>query len=382
MESESSTDSEDRAFVVDEDLHDSDGDEATGSRQFNITNDAFLYEFCNTPVSKEKRKVGDEAIKEDGISDNEAILDKGGLEDEADEGGSQYGLHDPKTHWKKMKPHFAERFANKDELRFCLTNYAVANGYPIKVVKSANDRLQAKCGVDKKGKRCQFNMWASWMNSERSFQIKGLDENHTCVRDYRHPTLVNPTWIAKQFLKQLCAKPKMKGREMKEEVKKKFLCVVSKGQCYRAKKKALEIINGKLTEHYARIWDYAYEVIRSNPGSTAKVGVTVNPDGCTYFHRFYVCFKAIKEGWSRGCRRVIGLDGCFLKGQCKGELLTAVGRDGNNQVYPIAWGVVDVENKDNWQWFMELLVDDLGLQLGGGLTILSDQHKVQYFKKL
>ncbi|CAI9278733.1 unnamed protein product [Lactuca saligna] len=77
----------------------------------------------------------------------------------------------------------------------------------------------------------------------------------------------------------------------------------------------------------------------------------------------------------RGCKRVIGLDGCFLKGQCKGELLTAIGRDGNNQVYPIAWVVVDVENKDNWEWFINLLMKDLGLELGEGLTVISDQHK-------
>ena len=84
---------------------------------------------------------------------------------------------------------------------------------------------------------------------------------------------------------------------------------------------------------------------------------------------------------SRGCRRIIGLDGCFLKGQCKGELITTIGRDENNQVFPIAWAVVDVENKANWKWFLELLCDDLGLQLGGGLSIISDQHKVYTFLK-
>ncbi|GKD25624.1 putative integrase, partial [Tanacetum coccineum] len=47
--------------------------------------------------------------------------------------------------------------------------------------------------------------------------------------------------------------------------------------------------------------------------------------------------------------KVIGLDGCFLKGTCRGELLTAMGRDGNNQMFPIAWAVVNVENTDNWE---------------------------------
>nr|KAJ0204703.1 hypothetical protein LSAT_V11C500278220 [Lactuca sativa] len=168
----------------------------------------------------------------------------------------------------------------------------------------------------------------------------------------------------------------MKAREIKEEIKKRFLCIVSKEQCYRAKKKALEILTGKLSEHYARIWEYGGEIIRSNPGSTTKVGVDIKEDGSSVFKRFYVCFKAIKDGWIRGCSRVIGLDGCFLKGQFKGKLLTTIGRDGNNQVYPIAWVVIDVENKDNQDWFIKLLVEYLGLEIGEGLAIISDQHKV------
>ena len=50
--------------------------------------------------------------------------------------------------------------------------------------------------------------------------------------------------------------------------------------------------------------------------------------------------------------------------------------DGNNQIYPIAWAVVSVENKENWTWFMKCLIEDLGIDAGAGLTIISDQHKV------
>ena len=90
------------------------------------------------------------------------------------------------------------------------------------MTKSSGIRLQEKCGYDNKRKRCPFKIWASWMNNEISFQVKGLTSKHTCVRQYMHATLVNPDWIAKQFLKQLSARPRVKAREMKEEIKKKF----------------------------------------------------------------------------------------------------------------------------------------------------------------
>ena len=100
------------------------------------------------------------------------------------------------------------------------------------------------------------------------------------------------------------------------------------------------------------------------------------PDGKNYFSKFYVCFDGVKRGWLDGCRKVIGIDGCFLKGIVAGELLCAVGKDANNQIYPIAWAVVCVENKENWKWFLDLLIGDLNIGSGMGFTFMSDQHKV------
>lgn len=60
----------------------------------------------------------------------------------------------------------------------------------------------------------------------------------------------------------------------------------------------------------------------------------------------------------------------------KGELLAAVGRDGNNQMFPIAWAIVDLESTESWEWFITLLKDDLNLGNGCGYTLMTDQQKV------
>ena len=77
-----------------------------------------------------------------------------------------------------------------------------------------------------------------------------------------------------------------------------------------------------------------------------------------------------------GYRRVIDLDRFFIKGICKGELLVDVGRDVNNNIFPITWCVISLENKENWKWFLDLLIDDLDLVRGNELTLTFDLHKV------
>ncbi|GKV15505.1 hypothetical protein SLEP1_g26292 [Rubroshorea leprosula] len=63
-----------------------------------------------------------------------------------------------------------------------------------------------------------------------------------------------------------------------------------------------------------------------------KVRVVVDmprTGGPLVFQGMYVFLKVLRDGWKNGCRPLIGVDGYFLKGVCKGVLLSTVGRDGN-----------------------------------------------------
>ncbi|XP_017412922.1 uncharacterized protein LOC108324487 [Vigna angularis] len=83
---------------------------------------------------------------------------------------------------------------------------------------------------------------------------------------------------------------------------------------------------------------------------------------------------ALENG--RNIKPIIGLDGAFLKVKYGDELLIAVVRDENDQIFPIAYAVVKVENKDSWSWFLNLLIDDLGgEEVYSSITFVSDQQK-------
>lgn len=80
-----------------------------------------------------------------------------------------------------------------------------------------------------------------------------------------------------------------------------------------------------------------------------------------------------------GCpdvRPIICLDGCHIKTDCEGIILTAVGLDANNCIYPIAYAVVEKEKSESWSWFLEHLMADMKIPKDTEkLTFMSDKQK-------
>ncbi|KAK8670080.1 hypothetical protein V6N13_104841 [Hibiscus sabdariffa] len=85
--------------------------------------------------------------------------------------------------------------------------------------------------------------------------------------------------------------------------------------------------------------------------------------GNRVFMRLYICLAACKQGYKSGCRPIISIDGCHLKGYFGGTFLAAVGVDANDSLYPIAYAVVEAENQSTWYWFLSLLATDLEIEI-------------------
>ncbi|GKB18469.1 hypothetical protein Tco_0852392 [Tanacetum coccineum] len=286
--------------------------------------------------------------------------------------GIVYPDHDPDQHWKDMVPILGMKFKDHEEMKMMLANYGVANGCPTLVqkndIKSLLVFIVVVTCLKSEGVLVK-RLWGSWMQNEASFQIKTLIPDHNCARVFDFGALVTYKWIARHYVREIVSNPKISHRELQAAIREKFLINVSLGQVRRAKQRALYDFEGGLIEHYGKLWDYRDQLLKTNPGSTVKFDVDEVSGGKTYFksnERWMDCGLQ-KSDWSG--------DGCFLKGTINGELLTAMGRDANNQMFPIAWAVVTVENKDNWLWFLVSLGDDLNLNRGATMTIISDGHK-------
>ncbi|XP_022032469.1 uncharacterized protein LOC110933562 [Helianthus annuus] len=153
---------------------------------------------------------------------------------------------------------------------------------------------------------------------------------------------------------------------------------VSIQKVFRAKRIATTRIIGDYREQYGILRSCCEALLRENPGSTIKMDTEpcANPRLPTrQFKRCYACFASIMRGFKMCGREILGPDGCFMKAPFPGQILTAVGVDGNNGIYPVAYALVEAKTFKSWEWFLELLKDDLGLANSTNFTFISDRQK-------
>ncbi|CAN1250803.1 hypothetical protein LINPERPRIM_LOCUS7526 [Linum perenne] len=266
------------------------------------------------------------------------------------------------------------RFANAIEVRDALKKHAIKERRDFVMVKNEAKRIRVRC----KWKGCGWTFFASFNKRFNVLQVKKYIA-HTCPEHYKNK-FVSPKFIAEHYKRRIRSNPRWKIKDMRETIRDDFGADVSLMQCSRAKGIISHKTLASYTEEYAMLRTYAEEILRTSPGSSVKIMVDPdNPNNQPLFQRMYVCFDALKKGFLAGCRNIIALDGCFLKGLCKGELLTAIGRDANDQMYPVAWCVVEVESKSSWDWFLEQLQSDLNIGNGSSWCFSSDQQKVNVY---
>ncbi|XP_031120345.1 uncharacterized protein LOC116023481 [Ipomoea triloba] len=242
-------------------------------------------------------------------------------------------------------------FDDNVQFKLAMISYAVYTKRDLFWKKNGLKYVRVEC----LGKGCGFHVSAGWEERTRCFQVKAIMLEHKCNTQFTLG-IVSQKWLEWKFEEKVRQNPTIGYSELSRDIKSEFNLNVTVSMCRRA-------ITGILKK-----LDIGYE------SSIVKIKTTRTVENSPLvFERIYVCFGALKKGFLEGCRRFIGLDGCFLKGKLKGEILSVVGRDGNNQMYPIAWVVVEIENTSSWRWFLELLKADLCIVDNTQWTLMSDQ---------
>ncbi|KAJ0429015.1 hypothetical protein HanRHA438_Chr17g0810811 [Helianthus annuus] len=264
-------------------------------------------------------------------------------------------------------------FGSKEEGKQLIKAHAVETRRIIKIIKDDNIRVRAVCqgalpsfetnvdgsnvlegkgpgiNVGGRGKKtnphqyqCPWVVLISKDGQSESWMVKTLITEHKCLQT-RNIYACTSTFLSQQMLEQIDENPEIPVKAVQEQFQRRYELAVSKMKAYRAKIKAKKQVQRDYVTQYARLRDYANELLNRNPGSTVKIEVEPvrNPKSRKrIFKRIYVCLGALKEGFKAIGRDLLGLDGAFMKGPFPGQVLTAVGIDPKNGIYPLAYAVV------------------------------------------
>ncbi|GKE35804.1 mutator type transposase [Tanacetum coccineum] len=141
----------------------------------------------------------------------------------------------------------------------------------------------------------------------------------------------------------------------------------------------LAALNEQLQKKYEiGLRQYVLELKERNPYTTVKINVErdYEPESMIrQFRRIYVCLGALKSGFKAGQRDLLGLDECFMSRPFPMQILIAVGVDPNYGIYPLAYAIVESENKQAWPWFLDCLRDELELVRNLNFTFVTDKQK-------
>ncbi|XP_010445515.1 PREDICTED: uncharacterized protein LOC104728189 [Camelina sativa] len=209
-----------------------------------------------------------------------------------------------------------------------------------------------ECVLDYALGKCMWKVYAACLHNESMWRITLYTKKHICVPNGECEMFKKPV-IARLFLNKIREEPDYyMPLKMEQTIMEKWKISVTRGQCQAARRKALGWIELEYDTQFERLKDYGAEILEANQGSIVEVETVKNEAGQDVFKRFYVCFDVLRRTWKKSCRPLIGVDGCFLKEKIKGQLLVALGRDADNDIYPIAWLKINLELGDGDGYIM------------------------------
>ncbi|XP_014751623.2 uncharacterized protein LOC106865635 [Brachypodium distachyon] len=167
-------------------------------------------------------------------------------------------------------------------------------------------------------------------------------------------------WVAERS-KAILKKdtPNIGCMELQEKLQTEYNVTTRYHAVWKGRERAMNEIYGTWASSFRHLFSFKAEMEKRSPGSIVEVDTHIK-DGKVYFHRFFMALKPCVDGFLDGCRPYLSIDSTALNGKWNGHLAACTALDGLNWMYPVAFGFIEVENEDNWRWFMRQVYKAIG----------------------
>lgn len=240
-----------------------------------------------------------------------------------------------------------QTFENKFSLKASFEIAAMKHNFDYRVVKSDRKLWYIRC----KDNSCNWSVRAVGLSGSTYFIINKYVADHTCAPSSKKNggRTASAKTIGKIIMHRYDGvKEGPKTKDVIQIMRSDHGCEISKSLAWDAREYAINMVRGIPDQSFEKIPKYLHMLREANPGTHAAYETDV--DG--RFRFLFISFGQSVRGFHTAIRKVLVLDGTFLKGKYRGTLLVATALDGNSNLYPVAFGVVDSENDRSWDWFL------------------------------
>ncbi|XP_019102798.2 uncharacterized protein LOC109133660 [Beta vulgaris subsp. vulgaris] len=200
------------------------------------------------------------------------------------------------------------------------------------------------CHCPKDHLRCLFKVRAVKSLMSDQYQLRECQLKHDCGF-YHHSNKITSAYLAERYIDDWKADPRWSLKAFIDKVYRDLGLTIGYSKAWFTRARVKQILYGDGDKQYAKVYQYAFALLKYNRGSTAIVVVENNE------HTSSPHFARMNDSL------------CNCKGWKK------------NNIFPVAWAIVEVENTTSWTWCLELLMNDTGHIDGDGLTLMSDRQK-------
>ncbi|XP_026450784.1 uncharacterized protein LOC113350895 [Papaver somniferum] len=226
------------------------------------------------------------------------------------------------------------QFEDKIQFKKHLRTYPVIKKFQYILKPCDNRRIRVKCRYHK-SEGCKFEIFASNTKGEKTFTVRSMNLEHTCVGDpFSRNKSANAEFVAQYLFKKLKTGGFLQHPwDVADEFYTSHNTSLLYHVAWKPRTMCLEKMHGRYEDSYKMVPSFVNMVASTNPGSASNYSVG-RADNC--FESMMIAFHAPIHGWKNGCIKVVGVDACHLTGKLGGVLMAATGLDAQNQVVPLA----------------------------------------------